>query len=391
MNAPVLRFKEFTDKWKTYNLGTITETVTSGSRDWAKYYSDTGSKFIRMTNLSRDGIQLKLDDLRFVNIKSNSADGNRTSLVSGDILISITAELGKIGWIPPDFGEAFINQHTALIRLKKAKTDTKFIAYLLSTTKLNVHINRMNDSGAKAGLNLPTIKSIQIQSSELNEQTKIANFLTAVDEKITLLTQKEDLLSQYKKGVMQQIFSQELRFKDDDGQEFPEWEEKTLGDVLDYEQPTKYLVSSTEYSNDFKTPVLTAGKTFILGYTDETVGICEQGLPVIIFDDFTTAFKFVPFPFKAKSSAMKILRKKDGVNINFIYSAMQKIDFQSGDEHKRYWISEYSRISIRYPSLPEQIKIANFLTAIDDKITNHQTQLNALKQYKQGLLQQLFV
>jgi type I restriction enzyme S subunit len=190
---------------------------------------------------------------------------------------------------------------------------------------------------------------------------------------------------------MQQIFSQELRFKDDDGQEFPEWEEKTLGDVLDYEQPTKYLVSSTEYSNDFKTPVLTAGKTFILGYTDETVGICEQGLPVIIFDDFTTAFKFVPFPFKAKSSAMKILRKKDGVNINFIYSAMQEIDFQSGDEHKRYWISEYSRISIPHPSIPEQTKIANFLTALDEKITNNQTQLNAVKQYKQGLLQQMFV
>ena len=87
---------------------------------------------------------------------------------------------------------------------------------------------------------------------------------------------------------------------------------------------------------------------------------------------------------------MKILRKKDGVNINYIYSAMQQIDFQSGDEHKRYWISEYSQINIPYPAIKEQAKIANFLTAINEKITNNHAQLNAVKQYKQGLLQQIF-
>lgn len=198
-------------------------------------------------------------------------------------------------------------------------------------------------------------------------------------------------LNQYKKAVMQQIFSQELRFKDDDGLDFPEWEEEALGNLLDYEQPTKYLVSSTEYSDEFKTPVLTAGKTFILGYTDETVGICGQNLPVIIFDDFTTAFKFVTFPFKAKSSAMKILRKKAGTNINYVYFAMMLIDFPSGDEHKRYWISEYSKVTVPLPSEKEQTKIANFLTAIDDKLNQMQIQLAAAKQYKQGLLQQMFV
>lgn len=128
MNVPVLRFSEFSGEWESLRLGKITETITSGSRDWAQYYSNIGSKFIRMTNLSRDGIQLKLDDLKFVNIESSSSDGQRTSLVYGDILISITAELGKIGWIPLNFGEAFINQHTALIRLKKLDSNSKFIA-----------------------------------------------------------------------------------------------------------------------------------------------------------------------------------------------------------------------------------------------------------------------
>ena len=191
---------------------------------------------------------------------------------------------------------------------------------------------------------------------------------------------------------MQQIFSQELRFKDEDGLEFPEWEEATLDDLLDYEQPTKYLVASTEYDDSYVTPVLTAGKTFVLGYTNESQGIYESVLPIIIFDDFTTAFKFVAFPFKAKSSAMKILKLRSAeVSIKFVYEAMTLVDFPMGDEHKRYWISEYSKLVIPYPCFEDQTKIATFLTAIDDKLTHTQAQLTAVKQYKQGLLQQMFL
>jgi type I restriction enzyme S subunit len=105
-----------------------------------------------------------------------------------------------------------------------------------------------------------------------------------------------------------------LRFKEFGG----EWEEKKLKDCLDYLQPTKYLVSSTTYDDKYKTPVLTAGKTFILGFTDETNGIFKDNLPVIIFDDFTTATKFVDFPFKAKSSAMKILLAREKTNKNSV-------------------------------------------------------------------------
>ena len=99
--------------------------------------------------------------------------------------------------------------------------------------------------------------------------------------------------------MMQKIFNQEIRFKDDNGEDFGDWEEKSLGECLDYEQPTNYIVESTEYNNDYKTPVLTAGKTFILGYTNEENGVFQtDNLPVIIFDDFTTATQFVDFPFK---------------------------------------------------------------------------------------------
>ena len=137
------------------------------------------------------------------------------------------------------------------------------------------------------------------------------------------------------------------------------YETVQLGDVLDYEQPTKYIVKSVNYDNSYKTPVLTAGKTFVLGYTNEEDGIFKNDLPVIIFDDFTTATKFVDFPFKVKSSAMKILKvKEDKADIEYLFHVMQNIEFDSS-EHKRYWISQFSQLLIPLPSLEKQKEIVN--------------------------------
>ncbi len=135
-----------------------------------------------------------------------------------------------------------------------------------------------------------------------------------------------------------------------------EFDKVALEEVLDYEQPTNYIVENEEYDDSFKIPVLTAGKTFILGYTNEESGIFNNPLPVIIFDDFTTATKFVDFPFKVKSSAMKILKAKENANITFLYYLMQHIQFDSSD-HKRYWISQYSKIQIPLPPLSIQAEI----------------------------------
>lgn len=136
------------------------------------------------------------------------------------------------------------------------------------------------------------------------------------------------------------------------------WPTKKLGEVLDYEQPGKYIVGSKNYGSEFKTPVLTAGKTFILGNTDEKENIFPvDELPVIIFDDFTTAIKFVDFPFKVKSSAMKILHAKKGKSdAKFLFYFMQTLELNH-NTHKRYWISEYSKIEIPLPPLSEQKKV----------------------------------
>ena len=148
-----------------------------------------------------------------------------------------------------------------------------------------------------------------------------------------------------------------------------------LGDILDYEQPTKYIVKCKDYQNEGM-PVLTAGQTFILGYTDETNGIFEASKenPVIIFDDFTTSFHWVDFNFKVKSSAMKMLRvlSEREVLFRFVYYAMKCIKYQSL-EHSRQWISKYSQIEIPLPPIEVQTEIVHIL----DKLTSLEAELEA--------------
>lgn len=158
------------------------------------------------------------------------------------------------------------------------------------------------------------------------------------------------------------------------------WEMVKLGDILDYEQPTKYIVNSEDYKNEYKTPVLTAGQSFILGYTNEKTGIYDN-LPVIIFDDFTTASKWVNFPFKVKSSAMKMLTPKDRkkTNLKYVYYMMQNIKFDSSI-HKRYWISEFSNIKIPLPSKQIQDKIVAEIENYQTIIENYKNQIEVNKQ-----------
>jgi type I restriction enzyme M protein len=168
------------------------------------------------------------------------------------------------------------------------------------------------------------------------------------------------------------------------------WPMVELGEILDYEQPTKYIVNSVNYDNNYNTPVLTAGKTFILGYTNEKEGIFKEKLPIIIFDDFTTAIKFVDFPFKVKSSAMKILHpKKDRVDIKFLYHVMQEIKFV-GNEHKRYWISEYSKIKIPLPPLKTQQQIVKKITDEEQKIISLKKEVFATEKKIKGKISEVW-
>lgn len=172
-----------------------------------------------------------------------------------------------------------------------------------------------------------------------------------------------------------------------------EWTEYKLEELLAYEQPTAYIVNSTDYNDNYKTPVLTAGKSFIIGYTNETIGIYDK-LPVIIFDDFTTASQYVNFPFKVKSSAMKILTANTELVLpKFIFYKMQTIQFNH-DTHKRYWIQQYSQIKVKVPPLPEQERIVAKIEELFSQLDAAVAELKSVKEklviYRQAVLKEAF-
>ena len=171
------------------------------------------------------------------------------------------------------------------------------------------------------------------------------------------------------------------------------WTEYELGELLSYEQPTPYIVESTDYDDKYDIPVLTAGKSFLLGYTNEEHGVYDR-LPVIIFDDFTTASQYVNFKFKVKSSAMKILQPNTELVLpKFIYYRMQIIQFDHST-HKRYWIQQYSKIKVSVPPLDLQkqivTKIEELLSQLDDGVETLNKTKEQLKVYRQAVLKKAF-
>lgn len=174
-----------------------------------------------------------------------------------------------------------------------------------------------------------------------------------------------------------------------------DWNTYELGELLLYEQPSKYIVKSTVYDNSYVTPVLTAGKSFVLGYTNEEDGIYPQeGLPVIIFDDFTTSSKYVDFAFKVKSSAMKILKPNTALVLpKYIFYRMQIIQFDHST-HKRYWIQQYSKLKVAIPELSEQQRIVEQIEGILSKLDAGVETLQKVRQqvdvYRLAVLQNEF-
>ena len=397
---PRLRFKKFDGDWEKTTIGAKSETVTSGSRDWAQYYSDSGDKFIRMTNLVRNGINLDLSDLRFVQLPVGSNEGKRTSLEKGDILISITAELGKLGWIPEGLGTAYINQHTALVRMKNT-LDSKFVAYALSTEKYNNKLNSLNDSGAKAGLNLGSIRSFELTIPSKPEQTQIASFLSVVDEKISQLTQKLELLSQYKQGMMQKLFSQQVRFKADDKSEFGEWEEKELKDIAEINPKSKKLPESFIYidlESVEKGQLLLQKNIELQDAPSRAQRLLAKGdvLFQMVRPYQQNNYYFnLSGEYVASTGYAQIRTKLDS---KFIYYALHEKTFLdevmnrcTGTSYPAINSSDLSSIEILIPCLEEQTKIANFLSSIDQKIEVVAQQIEQAKQWKKGLLQQMFI
>ena len=270
----------------------------------------------------------------------------------------------------------------------------------------NREIEKVAQEGARnhglLNIGLEDFFNISLKAPSANEQTKIANFLTAVDEKIQHLTQKADLLAQYKKGVMQQIFSQELRFKDDEGGEFPEWAFIDGGDVFN-------SVTNKNHNSDLSILAITqefgAIPRELIEYQISVTEKSVESYKVVAIGDFIISLRSFQGGIEYSkykgicSPAYIILRPKLKIADDFYkfylkteaYIGSMNANLEGIRDGKMVSYKYFSEIRLLYPCIKEQTKIAYFLTAIDDKITLTQSQLAAVKQYKQGLLQQMFV
>ena len=288
---------------------------------------------------------------------------------------------GNINYVE---GRFYATEHAVVVDTF-CKTNVKWAFYFL----IKLNLNQYATATAQPGLSVNTICDVQIPLPPLTEQQRIVAEIERWFALIDTVEQgKADLqtaIKQTKSKILDLAIHGKLVPQDPNDEPVSEllkrinpkaqitcdnehyaqlpkgWAICSLEDIIEYEQPTDYIVSSTNYDDSYLTPVLTAGKSFIIGYTDEEEGIYSK-LPCIIFDDFTTASKLVTFPFKVKSSAMKILQVNQNISIKYV-AAFMSITQLIGDTHKRYWISEYSKLPISIPPKEEQKRIA---TAIDN-------------------------
>jgi len=352
----------------------LKEFIDISAKKFNPKTSQEGKKCIELEHLSQKTGQL----LGYINSKEQQSAKNVFN--KGQILYGKLRPYLQKYWKAEFDGVC----STEIWVLSGKKMINEYLFYLVQTNKFN-QIANVSSGSKMPRADWKYMAEIPFNIPPLKEQQKIAKILTTWDDAISCHVELIKAKEQLKKGLMQKLLSGEVRF---DGFS-DKWQFIKLGNLLDYEQPTNYLVANKDYDDSYKTPVLTAGKTFILGYTKEENGIFKNDLPVIIFDDFTTATKFVDFPFKAKSSAMKILKAKNrDVNVKLVFEMMQMINY-SAEDHKRYWISEYQELEIKLPSPQEQQKIAQVLSTADKEIELLKNELESLKEQKKGLMQKL--
>ena len=403
MNVPQLRFKEFSDKWQVKKLSDVTDKISDGIHSTPEYDEIGQYYFVNGNNLTNKRIEISESTKR---VSKDEYLNHKSELTSQTILISINGTIGNLAFYNHE--KVVLGKSACYINLKEFE-DKYFIFNLLQTSNVTSHFEKELTGSTIKNLSLTTIKNTKAFFPTYQEQTKIANFLTAIDDKITQLTQKCDLLVQYKKGVMQKIFNQQLRFKDDNGMDFPEWDVVELATVA-FKINKKNKDSAI---NVVLTNSATQGIVSQSDYFDRDIANQNNlgGYYIVETDDFVynprISANALVGPIKRNSLKLGVMsplytvfRFKEGCldffeqyfQTNHWHDYMKSVS-NSGARHDRMNITNESffGLPIPYPSKLEQTKIANFLAALDDKINKTQSQLKAVKQYKQALLQQLFV
>ena len=381
-HIPQLRFPGFSGVWRENRLGNIAR-IFDGTHQTPKYV-ENGIPFYSVEHITAN----QFDDTKYISEEVFERENMRVKLEREDILMTRIGNIGMAKYIDWNVNASF---YVSLALIKKNESfNSKFLSQLIHSPNFQRQLwKRTIHVAFPQKINLGEIGKCESILPTKPEQQKIAAFLTTVDNKIEQLSKKQELLGEYKKGLMQQIFSQAIRFKADDGSDFPDWEEKKLGSLceittgkLDANAMVKdgqyrfYTCAKEYYKIDdyaFDTDALiVSGNGANVGYIHHYQGKFNAYQRTYVLDSFTDNIVFVKFVLDGYLHK-RIMKEKNEGNTPYIV------------------MGTLTDMKINLPSFSEQTKISNFLSSIDNKIEQVSKQLDESKQFKKALLQQMFV
>ena len=370
LNVPHLRFPEFSGEWVTKSINDLADVIGGGTPDTTvKSYWDGEIQWFTPSEIGKN----KFVDASLRTITEEGLNNSSAKLLPPNtILLSSRATIGECSL---SLRECATNQGFQSLVSKKCNVD--YLYYLIQTKKKDLIRKSCGSTFLEISAN--EVRKIQVSVPSDVEQQKIAELLSLIDERIVTQNKIIDKLQSLIKGIRNEVFGKLRKSVGFNAM---------IGDVLSYEQPQSYIVEDTEYTKE-GTPVLTANKAFVLGYTSEKEGIYGKG-DCIIFDDFTLDCKYVDFPFKVKSSAIKILTAKNKELLRYTFEFLKFLDL-STDEHKRHYIAETQNQEFILPTMQIVRTIANVFSALSLRMEAVVKQRNMFESQKQYLLRQMFI
>jgi type I restriction enzyme, S subunit len=402
--VPQLRFNEFEGEWEKNELKPIATKLNVGFVGTCeKFYTccDNGVKLIRTGNLVDGKITEK--NLKYVTNEFHSAN-KKSQIIKNDILIARHGSNGQACLY--NSTEVANSLNIVIVRIDGNQANTKYIMNYMNSPFVKRQVLSKTAGSTQGVINTKEIAKLKLHLPSLPEQKKIATFLSTVDEKLQQLKRKKDLLEEYKKGVMQKIFCQDLRFRDENGNHYPDWEEKQLGDVFVYKNGGSFEKDVVEQGNYFLITLNSIDIEGNLKSDHKKINITDSSLDrgdlIMVLSDvahgnFLGLTAIIPNDNKyVLNQRMGALKIKTNDNIRFLNQFINyhqkyfKLHGQ-GSSQQNLSKGDILKFIINIPSLLEQQKIANFLSTMDSKVELVNTQLEKTEAFKKGLLQQMFV
>lgn len=386
MIAPKLRFSEFRDEWQSEKLGEVID-ISSASRVFKEQWQESGVPFFRTSDVVSI-FKNTTNEKAFISNELYEELAKKSGKIQkDDLLITGGGSIG-IPYLVKDNKPLYFKDADLLWLKSSGKINGSYLYNFFVSPKFREYLKSISHTGTISHFTIEQAKTTPIVLPSMLEQTKIAEFLSAVDDKISQLSRQLELLNQYKKGVMQKIFSQEIRFKNDNGEDFGEWKYLKLNEIA-IKKSSK--ISANQIQDDRGDFTIFGAS----GYLKSISFFTEEEDYIAVVKDGAGAGRLFLMPKNSSVlSTMDIIRNNSLVNLDYLFYRLNKIDFNSyvkGSTIPHVYFKDYSEETIEVPTIQEQEKIAEFLTAIDERIDHTTAQLTHTKQWKKGLLQQMFV